>query len=58
MYEYEDDSYLADLQEEIDCYSEDLEHETFECDEQPSEYEEYQDLYGGDDWDYGQYDEF
>ena len=27
-----------------------------EFDGQPSMYEEYQDLYGGDDWDYGQYD--
>ena len=25
-------------------------------DGQPSEYEEYQDFYGGDDWDQGQYD--
>tara|TARA_Y100000296_G_scaffold60500_1_gene70132 strand:+ start:576 stop:761 length:186 start_codon:yes stop_codon:yes gene_type:complete len=27
-----------------------------EDDGQPSEYEEYQDVYGGDDWDQGQYD--
>ena len=27
-----------------------------EFDGQPSMYEEYQDLYGGDDWDHGQYD--
>lgn len=27
-------------------------------DGQPSEYEEYQDFYGGDDWDQGQYDDF
>jgi hypothetical protein len=26
-------------------------------DGQPSEYDEWQDLYGGDDWDHGQYDE-
>lgn len=25
-------------------------------DGQPSEYEEWQDYYGGDDWDHGQYD--
>ena len=25
-------------------------------DGQPTMYEEYQDLYGGDDWDHGQYD--
>lgn len=28
----------------------------FEDDGQPTMYEEYQDLYGGDDWDHGQYD--
>ena len=29
-----------------------------EDDGQPDEYIEWQDLYGGDDWDHGQYDEF
>lgn len=29
----------------------------FEDDGQPSEYDEWQDVYGGDDWDHGQYDE-
>ena len=29
-----------------------------EDDGQPSEYEEYQDFYGGDEWDHGQYDDF
>jgi hypothetical protein len=29
----------------------------FDDDGQPDEYTEYQDLYGGDDWDHGQYDE-
>jgi len=28
----------------------------FEDDGQPSEYDEWQDYYGGDDWDQGQYD--
>ena len=28
-----------------------------EDDGQPTEYEEWQDVYGGDDWDHGQYDE-
>ena len=28
-----------------------------EDDGQPSEYDEWQDFYGGDDWDHGQYDE-
>jgi hypothetical protein len=27
-----------------------------EDDGQPSEYEEWQDVHGGDDWDHGQYD--
>ena len=27
-------------------------------DDQPDEYTEYQALYGGDDWDHGQYDEY
>lgn len=29
-----------------------------EYDGQPSEYDEWQDFYGGDDWDHGQYDEY
>ena len=29
----------------------------FEDDGQPDEYTEWQDLYGGADWDHGQYDE-
>ena len=28
----------------------------YEDDGQPSEYDEWQDVYGGDDWDHGQYD--
>ena len=28
----------------------------YEDDGQPTEYEEWQDVYGGDDWDHGQYD--
>lgn len=28
-----------------------------EFDGQPTEYEEWQDLYGGDDWDHGQFDD-
>ena len=30
--------------------------EPHEDDGQPSEYDEWQDYYGGDDWDQGQYD--
>lgn len=28
----------------------------YEDDGQPTEYEEWQDVYGGDDWDHGQFD--
>ena len=28
----------------------------YDDDGQPTEYEEWQDVYGGDDWDHGQYD--
>ena len=31
-------------------------NELYEDDGQPTEYEEWQDVYGGDDWDHGQYD--
>jgi hypothetical protein len=30
---------------------------SWEIDQEPSSYEEYQDLFGGDDWDHGQYDD-
>jgi hypothetical protein len=30
--------------------------EQYDDDGQPDEYIEWQDLYGGDDWDHGQYD--
>jgi hypothetical protein len=40
---------------EFEVDREDYEDE-FEDDGQPSEYVEWQDLYGGDDWDHGQYD--
>lgn len=32
--------------------------EEWEDDGQPTEYEEWQDVYGGDDWDHGQFDEY
>ena len=41
-----DDDSMADETEEIEQ----------EDDGQPTEYEEWQDFYGGDDWDHGQYD--
>ena len=40
---------------ELDCDTVELEPVP-EDDGQPTAYEEYQDLYGGDDWDHGQYD--
>ncbi len=32
------------------------EYDDYEDDGQPSEYDEWQDVYGGDDWYHGQYD--
>lgn len=40
---------------ENDYYGEDAD-ELYADDGQPSEYEEWQDYMGGDDWDHGQYD--
>jgi hypothetical protein len=40
-----------------ECDEFDAEFEADEDDGQPTMYEEYQDLYGGDDWDQGQYDD-
>lgn len=34
----------------------DREDDYFDDDGQPTEYEEWQDLHGGDDWDHGQFD--
>jgi len=42
------DIMLSDVGDECDDYD----------DGQPDEYTEWQDVYGGDDWDHGQYDEF
>ena len=43
-----------DRQDELD----DDEDYDEDYDGQPDEYTEWQDLYGGDDWDQGQYDEY
>tara|TARA_R100001244_G_C5134060_1_gene126468 strand:+ start:170 stop:472 length:303 start_codon:yes stop_codon:yes gene_type:complete len=51
--EFIDDS--RDDWEELE--SDDGHLELYEDDGQPTEYEEWQDVYGGDDWDHGQYDE-
>jgi hypothetical protein len=43
----------------VHCECDDfINDEGFTPDGQPTEYEEYQDLYGGDDWDQGQYDDY
>ena len=42
----------AELESDLDCEDDG----EYEDDGQPSEYEEWQDFYGGDDWDHGQYD--
>lgn len=51
-----------DFSDEFDCNDEgwcdEIDESEIEDDGQPTEYEEWQDLYGGDDWDQGQYDHF
>ena len=58
-YEYEptqeDLDEMCDYFESLDL--EDEEDYDEEYDGQPDEYTEWQDFYGGDDWDHGQYDE-
>lgn len=50
--EYDD---LEDDYEDEDLYDDDR---YYESDGQPDEYTEWQDVYGGDDWDQGQYDDY
>lgn len=58
----EDDDMLfdeaLDIDEDFDCDCDDdsCDIDRDEDDGQPSEYEEWQDFMGGDDWDHGQYD--
>jgi hypothetical protein len=52
------DEALAFEDEMDNLYDDDEDDEDYEDDGQPTMYEEYQDLYGGDDWDHGQYDEY
>ena len=49
----------AELREHLDHGSvfQDEMDDLYEDDGQPTMREEYQDLYGGDDWDHGQHDE-
>ena len=42
---------------EVACRICDCDDYYYEGDGQPTEYEEWQDYYGGDDWDHGQYDD-
>tara|TARA_R100000963_G_C4554274_1_gene45872 strand:- start:277 stop:480 length:204 start_codon:yes stop_codon:yes gene_type:complete len=54
------DAQLEDLARQIDVdimLSDEIDDDDYEDDGQPTEYEEWQDVYGGDDWDHGQYDE-
>lgn len=46
--DYDEVDAILDGLIDVEDYSDD--------DGQPTMYEEYQDLYGGDDWDYGQFD--
>jgi len=49
-----------DESENLEWTDDDIDHDFSDDDEydgQPDEYTEWQDLYGGDDWDHGQYDE-
>ena len=51
--EHDADYHNLDVDEYEEKY---LELEDDEYDGQPDEYTEWQDVYGGDDWDHGQYD--
>lgn len=58
-------AYHADLDAREDDWQEDFgdfdprdDGPEFEDDGQPSEYDEWQDYMGGDDWDHGQYDSY
>jgi hypothetical protein len=56
----EEASYYADLDAGNDIPEDmgdfDIDEREFEDDGQPSEYDEWQDFNGGDDWDQGQWD--
>ena len=55
LFECEECGYM-DADPDI-CPACDGEGRCFEDDGQPTEYEEWQDVYGGDDWDHGQFDD-
>lgn len=63
MNDFEDTSWDVDFEEHdavevelIDSLADDFEND-FDNDHQPDTYTEYQDLFGGDDWDHGQFDD-
>ena len=53
--ELNNDNHLYENENREDAAAEDF---YYEDDGQPTEYDEWQDVYGGDDWDHGQYDEY
>ena len=55
MYDEDDDGYYDGY---YDGYCDGYCDMEIEDDGQPSEYDEWQDVYDGDDWDHGQFDEF
>jgi hypothetical protein len=55
MYDEDDDGYYDGY---YDGYCDGYYDMEIEDDGQPSEYDEWQDVYDGDDWDHGQFDEF
>ena len=55
MYDEDDDGYYDGY---YDGYCDGCCDMEIEDDGQPSEYDEWQDVYDGDDWDHGQFDEF
>jgi len=50
------DSEQVEQVEQVELDADETEEIEPEDDGQPTEYEEWQDFYGGDDWDHGQYD--
>jgi len=55
---YRSDRDVVDDVIDVDAFNEMLDEFNGEDDGQPSEYDEWQDYMGGDDWDYGQCDEW
>lgn len=49
---------MADLQEDMGDFDAEMDCPEYEDDGQPSEYQEWQDYMGGDDWDNGQFDHY